>query len=98
MHQSIRPIESDTSHVPCGGVLLCVWLGVCAQVVSEQRCRFKFSALTIRTPARRLRLPPVGQGWFDTVYLDSSLRIARDVRGDTLVTTRSPLPLDNWRD
>lgn len=68
------------------------------QAVSEQRCEFKFRSLTIRTPQRRVQLPPFGQGWFDTVYLDSNLRIARDIRGDTLITTRSTLPLDTWLD
>lgn len=67
------------------------------QVVSAQRCEFKFDSLSIRTPARTIKLPPFGQGWFDTVYVDSQLRVARDVRGDTLVTTRSKLPLDSWQ-
>jgi len=30
----------------------------------------------------------VGRGWFDTVFLDDTLRIAEDIRGDTLIVTR----------
>ena len=33
----------------------------------------------------RYRLPPVGKGWFDTIYLDSSLRIDTNSRDDILI-------------
>lgn len=32
--------------------------------------------------------PPLGKGWFDTIYLDKDIRIAKDVRGDTLIVAR----------
>lgn len=41
------------------------------------------------SPAFSLPLPPFGQGWFDTVVVDGDLRIARDVRGDTLICVRA---------
>ena len=40
------------------------------------------------SPLVQVPLPPVGKGWFDTIFLDETLRIARDIRGDTLVVTR----------
>lgn len=44
-------------------------------------------------PAFSLPLPPFGQGWFDTVIVEGGpgcdLRIARDVRGDTLICVRA---------
>ncbi|KAL4429336.1 hypothetical protein ABPG77_005110 [Micractinium sp. CCAP 211/92] len=55
-------------------------------ISGEQRTDFKFRSATLKLPkGRRLRLPPFGQGWFDTVYVDDSIRVAQDVRGDTLV-------------
>ena len=38
-----------------------------------------------------------GVGRFDTLYVDANLRVARDVRGDTLVVRRSALPLDAFK-
>ena len=43
-------------------------------------------------PAFSLPLPPFGQGWFDTIVVGGpggDLRIARDVRGDTLICVRA---------
>ncbi|CAM9664382.1 unnamed protein product [Pylaiella littoralis] len=34
-------------------------------------------------------LPPVGEGWFESVYLDEDLRVTRDVRGDVTVLVKS---------
>ena len=63
------------------------------QVASDQRTEFKFSSATLTLPAgRALRLPPFGQGWFDTVYSDECIRVARDSRGDTLVVARDGPP------
>ncbi|KAL4458667.1 hypothetical protein ABPG75_013532 [Micractinium tetrahymenae] len=62
-------------------------------ISSEQRTDFKFSSATLRLPkGRRLRLPPFGQGWFDTIYVDDSIRVAQDVRGDTLVVAQDGPP------
>jgi len=63
------------------------------------RVDFKFSAARLDVakvvdeatgefvPRFSLPLPPFGQGWFDTVVVDE-VRIARDVRGDTLICVR----------
>ena len=56
------------------------------------RLAFRFTAARLITPTRSLTLPPVGQGWFDTVYLDGTYRVARDVRGDPLVVRRAAAP------
>ena len=53
------------------------------------RSYFKFRRATLRLPPLvRLPLPPVGKGWFDTVYVDRNLRVSFDVRGDYLVCRR----------
>ena len=57
------------------------------------RCTFKFTGAALQLPGgRRLRLPPVGSGWFDSVYADDRLRVAVDSRGDTLVVARDGPP------
>ena len=62
-------------------------------VQGPQRCTFKFRAADLKLPGgKKLSLPPFGQGWFDTVYLDESIRVARDSRGDTLVVERAGAP------
>ena len=58
---------------------------------SETRVEFAFDAarLALRWPLEAtVPVPPVGKGWFDNLYVDDTLRIARDSRGDTLVVVR----------
>ncbi|KAG2293884.1 hypothetical protein Bca52824_040553 [Brassica carinata] len=40
-------------------------------------------------------LPPFGQGWFENVYMDGDIRVAKDIRGDYLVVDRAPF---NWKE
>lgn len=64
-----------------------------AQVESQTRTRFAFSAAEVRRPAAKpLNIPPFGSGWFDTLYADAELRVARDSRGDTLLVERCRTP------
>ena len=59
--------------------------------VENARVNFAFDAarLALRRPLEvTVPLPPVGKGWFDNLYVDDTLRIARDSRGDTLVVVR----------
>lgn len=49
--------------------------------------KFRKAVLSI-PPLPALTLPPVGAGWFDTVYLDRTHRISADIRGDYLVCRR----------
>lgn len=56
---------------------------------NNQRVDFKFSSASLALPkGRKLMFPPLGKGWFDTIYLDKDIRIAKDVRGDTLIVAR----------
>eukprot|EP00892_Ulva_mutabilis_P004221 jgi/Ulvmu1/2170/UM013_0014.1 len=61
-------------------------------VASAQRVDFKFEAAALKVNGRKIPFPPFGQGWFDTVYLDDSVRIAQDIRGDTLIVARDGPP------
>jgi len=67
------------------------------QPTSDVRVDFKFEQAELRLTKRTIRLPPFGKGWFDTVYLDNNLRVARDIRGDTLIVKRTDLPLDTFQ-
>ena len=61
------------------------------EVMDGTRVDFRFRAarLELRWPVEAtLPIPPVGEGWFDNLYVDDTLRVARDSRGDTLVVVR----------
>ncbi|KAI8475856.1 MAG: plastid lipid associated protein [Monoraphidium minutum] len=62
------------------------------KVEGPQRTTFKFGSAKLKLPSRDLGLPPFGQGWFDTVYVDDNIRVAQDIRGDTLVVARDGPP------
>mmetsp|Transcript_6386 Transcript_6386/g.12192 ORF Transcript_6386/g.12192 Transcript_6386/m.12192 type:complete len:199 (-) Transcript_6386:37-633(-) len=55
---------------------------------SNIRSSFKFSAATLTLPWFDVPLPPVGEGWFDNLYVDEDVRINRESRGNTVVYTR----------
>ena len=77
-------------------------------VSAGRRCTFSFTSarFVTRDGTRVVRFPPFGRGWFDTVFLEppqqrggGGLRVARDSRGDTLVTERQPPGrVDAWWD
>ena len=56
-----------------------------------QRVDFRFTKATLRRapPASPITLPPFGAGYFENLYVDDTLRVARDSRGDTLVVERA---------
>ena len=56
------------------------------------RVEFKFTGARLDAPWGSLPLPPFGKGWFDNIYVDDDLRVARDVRGDTLICTKAGPP------
>ncbi|CAM6120522.1 unnamed protein product [Calypogeia fissa] len=58
-------------------------------VESAQRVNFKFTRASLRVGGWRIPFPPFGQGWFESVYLDDKIRVARDIRGDYLVVDRA---------
>ncbi|KAG0560527.1 hypothetical protein M758_10G182700 [Ceratodon purpureus] len=60
------------------------------EVVSKQRVNFRFIGAALFVNGRRIAVPPFGKGWFESVYLDESIRVAKDIRGDYLVVDRAP--------
>lgn len=60
------------------------------EVVSKQRVNFRFIGAALFVNGRRIGVPPFGKGWFESVYLDESIRVAKDIRGDYLVVDRAP--------
>lgn len=62
-------------------------------VVSGQRVNFRFTRASLHGRGWNVPFPPYGQGWFDSVYLDEKIRVAKDIRGDYLVVDRAPY---NW--
>ena len=54
------------------------------------RSSFEFSSakLVIPSPPLKIPLPPVGKGWFDNLYVDDTIRVNRESRGNTVVYSR----------
>mmetsp|Transcript_38166 Transcript_38166/g.108392 ORF Transcript_38166/g.108392 Transcript_38166/m.108392 type:complete len:194 (+) Transcript_38166:158-739(+) len=52
------------------------------------RVEFAFTSAVIRGWNRELTVPPVGAGWFDTMFCDQKYRLSRDNRGDWSVFRR----------
>jgi hypothetical protein len=53
------------------------------------RSDFKFTDATLNLPGNRsIKFPPVGKGWFKSIYCDGKYRLAKDVRGDYLLVVR----------
>ncbi|KAJ9558041.1 hypothetical protein OSB04_012655 [Centaurea solstitialis] len=60
------------------------------EIASSQRVDFRFTSAVLRGKDWEFPLPPFGQGWFDSVYLDDDIRVAKDIRGDYLIVDRAP--------
>ncbi|KAI3844273.1 hypothetical protein MKW92_023020 [Papaver armeniacum] len=60
------------------------------KIVSPQRVDFRFTSAVLRGENWEFPLPPFGRGWFDSVYIDDNIRVAKDIRGDYLVVDRAP--------
>ncbi|KAL3516920.1 hypothetical protein ACH5RR_023822 [Cinchona calisaya] len=65
------------------------------EVASSQRVNFKFTSAVLCGKGWELPLPPFGQGWFETVYLDDEIRVVKDIRDDYLVVERAPY---SWKE
>ena len=52
------------------------------------RVAFEFQEATAVVWGKEIHLPPVGTGWFDTMFCDRNLRLSRDSRGDWSVFRR----------
>ncbi|KAG2567867.1 probable plastid-lipid-associated protein 11, chloroplastic [Panicum virgatum] len=64
------------------------------EVQPPQRVNFRFTRAILRGSNWEVPFPPFGKGWFDTVYLDDDIRVAKDIRGDYLVVERAPYSWD----
>ncbi|VVB06764.1 unnamed protein product [Arabis nemorensis] len=64
-------------------------------IASPQRVNFRFSSAVLRGRNWEIPLPPFGQGWFENVYLDDEIRVAKDIRGDYLIVDRAPY---DWKE
>ncbi|XP_059301662.1 probable plastid-lipid-associated protein 11, chloroplastic [Lycium ferocissimum] len=60
------------------------------EVASSQRVNFRFTSAVLRGKNWEFPLPPFGQGWFETVYLDDEIRVVKDIRQDYLIVERAP--------
>ena len=56
--------------------------------VCNTRTQFKFEqaqlSFNLSWVQKTINIPPIGQGWFDTVYLDDTFRVDRNSRNDIL--------------
>ena len=52
------------------------------------RVAFEFQDAVVVAWGKEIQLPPVGTGWFDTMFCDGNLRLSRDSRGDYSVFRR----------
>jgi hypothetical protein len=46
------------------------------------RVAFEFKSAVVSGWGKQLSLPPLGTGWFDTMYCDNEYRLSQDLRGD----------------
>ena len=52
------------------------------------RIEFEFTSAIAKVWGKELNLPPVGTGWFDTMFCEGNYRLSRDNRGDWSVFRR----------
>jgi hypothetical protein len=57
---------------------------------SYDRTAFEFTTATALLWGRPFTVPPVGAGWFDTMFCNDRYRLSRDSRGDWSVFRRVP--------
>ena len=64
----------------------------CEPAARGSRVDFRFSSCSAKWKALALPLPPVGAGFFEVLYLDDSLRVCKDSRGDLQICVRRECP------
>ena len=52
------------------------------------RVEFEFQSAVVKVFGQSISIPPVGAGWFDTMYVDDTYRLSNDSRGDWSVFRR----------
>ncbi len=85
--QNIDPYQSCTVNnlirFEGGGEFAVTGSAVVAASDGEyDRVAFEFTTAVVRGWGQELRIPPVGTGWFDTMFCDGKYRLSRDSRGD----------------
>eukprot|EP00929_Paragymnodinium_shiwhaense_P040639 TRINITY_DN21192_c0_g1_i1.p1 TRINITY_DN21192_c0_g1~~TRINITY_DN21192_c0_g1_i1.p1 ORF type:complete len:549 (-),score=118.30 TRINITY_DN21192_c0_g1_i1:190-1836(-) len=60
----------------------------CEPAATGGKIDFRFESCTARWNSFEVPLPPVGSGWFEVLYIDDELRLARDSRGDLQILKR----------
>ncbi|XP_073273924.1 probable plastid-lipid-associated protein 11, chloroplastic [Primulina huaijiensis] len=65
------------------------------QIASPQRVNFQFTSAVLRGKGWEFPLPPFGQGWFESYYMDDEIRVVKDIRQDYLVVERAPY---SWKE
>jgi len=63
-------------------------LGRISTESKSRRVNFVFEKAIVRFQPFNVVLPPVGKGWFDTLYVNENFRLSRDVRGDYLISKK----------
>ena len=57
------------------------------------RTNFEFESATLDLAKwGSYNLPPIGKGWFDTIYLDDELRVDENSRNDILICIQKKKP------
>lgn len=94
IRQDIDPYQRCTvNNAICfegGGEFAVTGTVVVAEDVTTEydRVNFEFTKAVIRGWGKELQVPPVGSGWFETLYCDDEYRLSRDSRGDWSVFQR----------
>ena len=84
--QTISPSGLANSIPFAGGGYLSVSGPISPSPSSPRRTDFSFTSAKLSLPPLpAISLPPVGAGWFDTLFLDRRLRVDVNSRGDVLV-------------
>ncbi|WZZ31251.1 hypothetical protein YC2023_014652 [Brassica napus] len=63
-------------------------------ISSLQRVNFKFTSTVLRGSNWEIPLPPFGQGWFENVYMDGDIRVAKGHKRGLLNINVSSSPRD----
>ncbi|KAJ1428850.1 hypothetical protein B484DRAFT_449677 [Ochromonadaceae sp. CCMP2298] len=59
-----------------------------AEKKEGRKLDFSFKSATLKISPLSLKLPPVGKGWFENVFVNDQYRLSKDIRGDYLISKR----------
>ncbi|KAG6435639.1 hypothetical protein SASPL_100513 [Salvia splendens] len=72
----------------------CEFKGV-KEAYKALKLEVRFTSAVLQGKGWEFPLPPFGQGWFETVYIDDEIRVVKDIRKDYLVVERAPY---SWKE